>query len=117
MTVSAGVIPSVDPTRSTRMRSPRVWRSFPSVLLGEVGRGHALGVPGGPLDQLDPVAVGVGDPRGPEVSGAVGRTRGLDANAAGRELGHDVSHGLDLDDDVVEPTGGDHLTARPVNEF
>ena len=56
-------------------------------LLGEVGGGHACSVTNGPLDEFDPVAVWVDDPRRPEVVGAVGGCGCLRLDAAGSELG------------------------------
>jgi hypothetical protein len=42
-----------------------------SIASREVRRGEAVGVPGRPLHQLDPVAVRVGEPARPEIVGTV----------------------------------------------
>jgi hypothetical protein len=42
-----------------------------SIASREVRRGDAIGVPGRPLHQLDPVAVRVGEPARPEIVGTV----------------------------------------------
>src|SRR5437588_493667 len=46
---------------------PKAFEPLADESVGPVGRGDAVEVPGRPLDQLDPVAVGVDDPRRPEV--------------------------------------------------
>ena len=71
-------------------------------LLGEVGGGHPVGVPGGPLHELDPVAVGVDDPRRPQVVGAPRRWRRVDVDALGGERGDRGVQGVDLDDEVAQ---------------
>jgi len=54
---------------------------------GEVGLGHAVGVAVWPLDQLDPVAVRVGDPAGPRPGGAAGKLDRLGLDPFGGQVG------------------------------
>src|SRR5690349_5553346 len=75
--------PSIDYAMALpRGPSPQTWEeSAPPALhdrqgprlagSGEVGLGDAVGMAGRPLDQLDPVAVRVGDPTGPRPVRAV----------------------------------------------
>ena len=75
------------------------------------------GWPVRPLHQFDPVAIGVGEPRRPEVLGAVGRGGGFDLHSSSGELGDGRLHGLDLDDQVVQTSRVDHSSARIVDEL
>ena len=52
-------------------------------LSGEVGACQSVGMTEGPLDQFNPIAVGIGEPGGPQVFGAVGRARGVRLKAVG----------------------------------
>lgn len=68
----------------------------------EVGFGNAVSMAGRLLDQLDPVALRVGDPRGPRPVGAGGQCGRLSCNPLGGEMGQQLIQRLDLDDEVVD---------------
>jgi hypothetical protein len=69
---------------------------------GEVGLGNAVGMAGRPLDQLDPVAVRVGDPTGPRPVRAVGKPGRLGRDRLRGKIGEASVQRLDLDDEVVD---------------
>src|SRR5205823_15005019 len=69
---------------------------------GEVGLGDAVGMAGRPLDQLDPVAVGVGDPAGPRPVRAGGLSRQLGDDPLRGKISEGRVQRLDLDDKVVD---------------
>jgi hypothetical protein len=73
------------------------------LLSGEVGLGDAVSMAGRPLDQLDPVAVRVGDPTGPRPVRAVGKPGRLGRDRLGGKVGDGGVQRLDLDDEVVDP--------------
>ena len=74
---------------------------------GKVGACESVGMTDGPLDQFDPVAVGIGEPGGPEVCGAVGRAGCVRLEAMGGDVSNRCMHVLHLDDEVVEAAGVD----------
>src|SRR4051794_6500502 len=69
---------------------------------GEVGLGDAVGVAGRPLDQLDPVAVRVGNPAGPRPVRAAGRPGRLGRDPARGQLGQRLLERLDLDNEMAD---------------
>lgn len=73
---------------------------------GEVGLGDAIGVADWPLDQLDPVAVRVGDPTGPRPVRAAGQSGRLGLDPPRGKIGEDRVQRLDLDHEVVEASAG-----------
>jgi hypothetical protein len=64
---------SIGPRRGRRRTQQDVRAHRRRRLSGEVGACQSVGMTEGPLDQFNPVAVGIGEPRGPQVFGAVGR--------------------------------------------
>src|SRR2546423_15078534 len=58
---------------------------------------------GRPLDQLDPVAVRVGEPTGPRPVRAVGKPGRFGHDCLGGEIGDGCVQRLDLDDEVLMP--------------
>jgi hypothetical protein len=69
---------------------------------GEVGLGDAVGMASRPLDQLDPVAVRVGDPTGPRPVRAGGHFGRLGYDPLRGKIGEGRVQRLDLDDEVVD---------------
>src|SRR4028119_2465061 len=65
----------------TNLRAERVQVCAVLWPCGEVGAGEPRGVTGGPLDQLYPVAIWVGEPGGQEVLRVVGRAGVLSVQA------------------------------------
>jgi hypothetical protein len=55
--------------------------------LREVGLGDAVGVAGRPLDQLDSITVGVGDPTGPRSVRVARVGRRIGRNTLNRKIG------------------------------
>lgn len=64
-----------------------------------------MGMTDGPLDQFDAVAVGIGEPRRPEVSGAVWRGWRVRSDAVGGEASDSFMQVVGLNDQVVEAAG------------
>ena len=75
------------------------------------------GCPLGPLDELDAVAVRVGDPGRPEVRGAVGRSGLVRLDSACSQVRHRRVHVLDLDHEVAEAAGLDPAAGGVVDEL
>jgi len=57
---------------------------------------------GRPPGQLDPVAVGVGDPGGARPAGAGGLCRRLGCGSLGSKMGQQLIERVGLDDEVVD---------------
>lgn len=77
---------------------------------GKVRLGDAVGMAVWPLENLDPVAVRVGDPAGPRPGGA---TRMLDRpglDPLGGEIGACCVQRVDLDNQVIDAGAGTGLT-------
>jgi hypothetical protein len=69
---------------AVRVAGNEGWRAIGARRVWEVGLGDAVGVAGGPLDQLDPITVGVSDPTGP---------RSVRVARVGRRIGRDTLNG------------------------
>ncbi len=63
---------------------------------------QTVGMPSGPLDQLDAIAIWIREPGRPEVFGVIGRARGFRLHSTGGEVSDSVTHRLHLDDEVME---------------
>jgi hypothetical protein len=75
-------------------------------------------VAGRPLDQLDPVPVGIGDPAGPRAVRAVGRRGRLGRDRFRGKVGEGCVQRLDLDDEVVDAgTDVDLAPCRVVDQL
>ena len=98
-------------------RATRILPGARRAALGEVESRHAAGMPGRPFDQLDSVAVRIGEPRRPKVLRSTGRLGRLGVDCSRSQVCHRCVHIIDLDHEVVEATGLDPILGEVVNKL
>src|SRR5262249_45075171 len=86
--------------------------------LREIGRGDSGGVPGRPLNELDPVPVGIGEPRGPWSLQPTRKFNRTGPQAVARQRLGACDEVINLNDEVAE-SGADYdrSLAWPVHQF